>query len=270
MGFKRRLTIFILIMFFLVVGIIYFSPPTGKNSLITVGVGDFDLDEDLISTLNISIFASERELELSKNIPVNLNFEGDIYQVELVKVLPERNRTGIFFSDFDLGFTFHMDQERKIDINSDGFYDISLKLEDVYEGKALFLVEGIKEEKSTTGDIGLILDRLRGDVQEKTIIQDYIIMAILVLVLLAVLIHLYLAYLVPYMKNKELMETDKPKDALKYLHKEIKKKKDPNEKKKIYSRIQHLYGYLSKKEKKKAESIMKEVENIKLNKWKNI
>ena len=134
----------------------------------------------------------------------------------------------------------------------------------------LFEIKGIQEEVSTLNEMNFVIDKLKGDIQQKTTIQDYVLLVVLILILLALIVHLYLAYLIPYLKNKELMETKKPKDALKYLYQELKYGKNPNKSRMVYNRMQHIYEYLSDDEKKAAKKMMDEADDIKLNKWKNI
>ncbi|MFW6233367.1 MAG: hypothetical protein ACOC3Z_01755, partial [Nanoarchaeota archaeon] len=215
---------------------------------------------------------------LNKDSILVIDFNEEVYLFELSRLT--NNKAGLFFNNAELNYLFYINQQRKIDLNFDGVYDLSIKLISISDDGAAFTLEKTEEGIETSDNIEFLMDKFRGDVQEEVSMQNYVIFFLLIIVLIYICFNIIFVYILPYMKNRDLMKRRKPLDAIKYLYSEIKKEKNPKRAYSLYQRIVHLYDYLSEqdkkevknkltaKERKEIQEIINSIKNMKANKWK--
>lgn len=280
---KRSVKLIVLIIsLILIIGLIaIFTPSSYEAPLMTTHLSNYSLEdsEDLVN-IDLSESIDSVDVSLEENTILILNFNEEIYLFELSKLT--KNKAGLFFSNAELNYLFYLNQERKIDLNFDGTYDCLIILKEVGDEKAVFSFESIIERVDAGDDIDFLMDKFKGDIQQEVSMQNYIIFGLLILVFIYILFNIIFVYVLPYIRNKELMKRRKPFDAIKYLYSQIKKEKSPQRRSSLYNRIVHLYDYLSEKDKreiknklsekdkKEIQEIMNSIKFLKSNKWGNL
>ena len=253
------IVIFVLILFF-----IYLSFFTGSSNSIQV----YNLDEGSERRVNIveldSADLSEgREVSLDSDTGAWVYADEKYYTFELSEISPNSGRASLYIENLPLNVVFETDQERSFDLNSDGYYDVSVYLKDVSQAGASFLFKESSEKVQTGDSFAFWLDYLQGTASKSVERQNYfaLIFYSLVFVILLVVLYTAIPIIKDYLKLKKIKGRKSYSEVLKYLVKQFNenKKYDSDKAKRIYKRIRFIYSNLNPKDKKKFKSTFEKI-----------
>lgn len=226
-----------------------------------------NLEERGIEFSRIELTEQEIQNKISLNVNIgtiiNLEKNQKKHKLLIADIDLKKEKINILLDEKSL-ISLSSYEEKKINLNSDSFYDLVVSTEKIEFGKVTLSLKSIKEE------IGIIelLDAKIGNLF-MTMENDYkIILNIIIIILLILLIvlvyYLINSFVLPEWKLQKKIEKSQPLDAFDFLKKEIKsslKEGNKNKAKSLYSRLKNLQNNLSEKEKKKVSSQLKEIES---------
>jgi hypothetical protein len=181
------------------------------------------------------------------------------HQMSLAEI---REKSVIIIFD-DYKYEIQNSGTQNINMDSDEFYDISFTLRKLNTDSAEIYVKSTNEKVSAIDTVTSKMKGLTTNIERTQNIQIFLM--ILVLFLIFILTGYYIkTHLIPEMNLKRKLVRETPESVMDYLISECKKNMKKNDKesvKKIFSRIKHLYGYMSEDEKKPFTKKIEEIEN---------
>ncbi|MFZ5955072.1 MAG: hypothetical protein ACOYT4_01485 [Nanoarchaeota archaeon] len=172
------------------------------------------------------------------------------------------NKKIYFLVDDTSFYSLQLFGTEKLNLDNDQYYDVSIYLRSLSNKSALIQVSSINEKIGFADVIDEKIKTMTFDLEKINRIQTISIILIL-LILIAIILYLIKSFFLPWIKLKNKIEEQDPEDVLTYLIEEANNLMDENKKKeakKVFSRINMLYNYMTKENKRKYAKKIKDVE----------
>jgi hypothetical protein len=164
-----------------------------------------------------------------------------------VKINQDINSVKVYFDKIIEDLT--IDKEKKIDLDSDGFYDIDVTLKSISENETEMFIQSINEKTGLIDSLYLKIKEF-----EKSSRKQSITIIIILSILIILVAYLFIkTYLTPAIHKRKINAREKPIDVIKDMISEIKDIKDKDYAKRYYERIMHLYKYIDEEDKKELK-----------------
>lgn len=241
-------------------------------------VATYQLNTEADREVNI-VELSSVDIQDGKKVVLNPSLEAWVYMndkyysFELSEIFPSSNKASLYISEIPLNVVFEKGQERRFDLDSDGYYDVSIYLNKISLQEAEFLFRTSGGVVSTGDNVMMWFDNFQGLVSDDLERHNYLLLIFFVLI--AILIVFIFYFSIPYFKSyfraKKIRARKSYSEVMDFLIKEFNQAKRNNKQKafRIYRRIDFVYRNLSGEEKvdffDRYDKIDKEV-----NKWKDI
>lgn len=198
--------------------------------------------------------------QLTNGIPISIE-AGDVIPIAIgtddytLKAYELKQNEANFITNNNLHFTAKQNLDKRIDLNGDNYYDLSIKLRSTSGNNAEISFQKITEKQNIGGNMAELMNQFEED--QKT--QSRILTLTLLIAGLILLFYITKSYFIPTFKNKRKMSRKTEKEAFSDLYEkcnELKKQGNTVQAKKVCKKLNHLYGYMPDKEKKKYKSQM--------------
>lgn len=263
--------LFVFVLSFLVFYVYVFSYDYNSVSTYTL---DTESDRDVnILELSSNEISDGKKIDLNPSLEAWISMEGNYYSFALSETFPSSDKASIYVKELPLNVVFEKGQERKFDLNSDGYYDVSIYLNSVSVREAEFLFQKTDGEVSAGDSVMRWFDNFQGLVSEDVERHNYLLLIFFVLIalLLVFVIYFSIPYVRSYIHLRKIKKRKSYSEVMGFLIKEFdsSKRKDKVKAKRIYSRMKFVYDNLKPQAKFKFNKNMERV-GAEVNKWKDI
>jgi len=261
---KRGRTIILFIVLVIGISLLFYLSHYTQSSVTPINYPS-DINPSSSSSaidLNENQLTSGEPIEVKAGENVNANIDGNTYSFKIQNIDSVNNKVDILLNNFP-GFSLAVTEQKKLDLNFDNVYEISVSVVSVSSGSAQLSFKLLNEKEGVIETVNSQLEKTLESLQKNYNIQSGLIFLIVLVVVIFVIAYILKTFLMPAIKNKKINERQSPTDALDFLLDEFSKTKDDKVKsKKLYHRIKHLYNYLSPEEKSRFRTRVKNIEKI--------
>jgi len=257
---ERKMWILLISLIILAAGLLYFSPYgiQDRSSLtFSLDIANVSQSPSLV-VLDEAQLVSGASLDLHQGDSLKFSFEGKDYFAKVVSI--DKSQVSIGITGKDLILIFDSEESKKIDLDNNNIYDISLKVS-LSGDLVVFKIQKISEPMSLIDSLSMRVDSALIQMNESSK-KESVLIFILILVMFLILVFYFVnAYLLPGMKKKRMNAREDPKDVFDILYNEFEKNRNNKKKaKSLYNRARHLYEYLDEPAKEDAMSRLKKME----------
>ena len=235
---RTKLTLYLIAILIILVALFIFPQDRSHKSYFTTSINE------KINLKNNSIEVNSEQLNQGSlvnitNKTVKLNFEEKNLSIE--KISSDSDNLGITIGDEEINLK--IEKETKIDLNSDGIYDLTLLYKESNNTDQLYI-------KSIDNKINL---------ENISLTKSQYILTVVILVLLVFFLIYWIlkTYIIPTISTKRAKETEKPSKIIEELLNDMRNTKDKDKQKELYDRAKNLYKYLDKDDQEKLKWLFK-------------
>jgi len=245
----------------------------GSNSVRIYGLDNSsEINTDIVE-LDSSELRAGKEVILKGNNKAWVNANEKYYTFELSEIFLDSGKASLYIENLPLSVIFEKDQQRNFDLDSDGYYDVSVYLKEVSSSGSSFLFKQTNKKVETSDSFVYWFDYLNGNIGKGVERQNYLlwIFYVMVIILLVFILFSLIPLLRNYLKVRKIKGRKDYCQVMKYLINQFHENKRYNQDKalRIYERIRFIYSNLNEKDQKKYKSTIEKVEK-EVSKWQNI
>jgi hypothetical protein len=194
---------------------------------------------------NNSISINQEQLNEGSLINItNKAIELKMGEENLFVIPVSSNPSGIMLNLDGKDLNLQAGREQKVDLNSDGIYDLLLKPELNESQVPQIYVKAIEDK---VNGLNTKIEQINNAMK-----KQYLLVIILLILLLVLLVYRTLKeYIFPKMKIKRAKETEKISDVLKQVLRDIEETDNKSKKEELMRRARHLYKYLDREDQEK-------------------
>jgi len=203
---------------------------------------------EVYSHQKVNLDGSTREMQI-----------GDIVSAEVAedsysfKLIDATNREAEFVVNDYLYFGIGTGEEKKLDLNNDGVYDVAVRVSSVSDRRVSLSFSQDNTRKSLSSGVSSSLDRFN----ENTALQTNLLILVALIVLLVFLFIVIKVYIMPKVEEKKKQARKSELETFEDFYEkfqEYQSKGNMTKAKLIYKKISHLYRYMTESDKKKVQS----------------
>ncbi len=131
---EKKINIFVIILFVIIGGIV-------------LGLAVFLFTNLSLDKISEDDFSEGVNLNLGENKKVAFMFDKTKQTITIDSI--NRASIDLIFPDNSIKVNIHVEEEKKFDLNGDGFYDLSIRLRDIKDGISKVYIKKINEEIKT-------------------------------------------------------------------------------------------------------------------------
>lgn len=185
--------------------------------------------------------------KISQGDVVNINVKGVDYSFKLLEMNLSDNSVEFAINNY-LFFKLRDSIQKKLDLDSDEYYDLAINLDSFTQKEATVSFKVINEKKNVADNIDSSFQGVLNSLDANYRVQRTLLILLLTIIIIFLIFYISRNYITPTLKYKKMMDRQKPTDALDYLFDEYdlaKKSNKEHKAKKILARIKHMYKHLS-------------------------
>jgi hypothetical protein len=260
---RGRLIVSLAVLFLCIV--VLFLVLNYNNTKASENIGPMDEDSTALYSLykvEPNDFNAGQTLEFLEGDVASISIKNEDYSFKVLSLNAAENRADLVVNNF-LFFYLNGNEEKKLDVNSDDYYDILVKMESMTDGKAKIMFKAINERRGIIEIVDSRIDGVLEKLEKNYKIQSSLIVLILFVLLVLLVLYIIKFHLIPSMQISKMTKKHKNSEVIDLLiieFNESKNKKEKEKARRILFRIKHLLEYMSEEEKGKYESKIKNME----------